>query len=33
VSLHVYGTDVHRIVNSVRRTYDLPIVASTTSKE
>jgi 3-mercaptopropionate dioxygenase len=27
VSLHVYGTDVSRIGSSVRRTYDLPIVA------
>lgn len=26
VSLHVYGTDIGRIGNSVRRTYDLPIV-------
>ncbi|WP_204071717.1 cysteine dioxygenase family protein [Planotetraspora phitsanulokensis] len=26
VSLHVYGTDLARIGNSVRRTYDLPIV-------
>jgi predicted metal-dependent enzyme (double-stranded beta helix superfamily) len=26
VSLHVYGTDLGRIANSVRRTYDLPIV-------
>ena len=26
VSLHVYGTDLGRIGNSVRRTYDLPII-------
>ncbi len=26
VSLHVYGTDIGRIGNSVRHTYDLPIV-------
>ena len=26
LSLHVYGTDIGRIGNSVRRTYDLPIV-------
>ncbi|GAA1307528.1 hypothetical protein Psi02_45940 [Planotetraspora silvatica] len=26
VSLHVYGTDIRRMGNSVRRTYDLPIV-------
>jgi len=29
LSLHVYGTDVSRIGSSVRRTYDLPIIAST----
>lgn len=26
LSLHVYGTDIGRMGNSVRRTYDLPIV-------
>ena len=26
LSLHVYGTDIGRIGNSVRRTYGLPIV-------
>ncbi|WP_405060156.1 cysteine dioxygenase family protein [Kribbella sp. NBC_01505] len=26
ISLHIYGTDICRIGNSVRRTYDLPIV-------
>jgi predicted metal-dependent enzyme (double-stranded beta helix superfamily) len=32
VSLHVSGTDARRIGNSVRRTYDLPIVVGTTSE-
>jgi 3-mercaptopropionate dioxygenase len=27
ISLHVYGTDVRRVGSSVRRVYDLPVVA------
>jgi 3-mercaptopropionate dioxygenase len=27
ISLHIYGTDVSRLGTSVRRTYDLPVVA------
>ena len=27
ISLHVYGTDLNRLGSSVRRTYDLPVVA------
>jgi 3-mercaptopropionate dioxygenase len=27
ISLHVYGADIERLGNSVRRTYDLPMVA------
>jgi len=26
ISLHIYGTDISRLGNSVRRTYDLPVV-------
>jgi 3-mercaptopropionate dioxygenase len=29
VSLHVYGADITRLGSSVRRTYDLPVVART----
>lgn len=25
ISLHIYGTDINRIGNSIRRTYDLPV--------
>jgi predicted metal-dependent enzyme (double-stranded beta helix superfamily) len=28
ISLHVYGTDVSRIGSSVRRVYDLPVIAA-----
>jgi predicted metal-dependent enzyme (double-stranded beta helix superfamily) len=28
ISIHVYGTDVSRIGSSVRRSYDLPVVAA-----
>ena len=28
ISIHVYGTDVSRIGSSVRRTYDLPVLAT-----
>jgi 3-mercaptopropionate dioxygenase len=28
ISLHVYGADIERLGNSVRRTYDLPIAAA-----
>jgi 3-mercaptopropionate dioxygenase len=27
ISLHIYGTDVNRVGSSVRRAYDLPVVA------
>jgi len=27
ISLHIYGTDIGRLGSSVRRTYDLPVVA------
>jgi len=30
ISLHVYGTDLSRLGSSVRRTYDLPVVAGMT---
>jgi 3-mercaptopropionate dioxygenase len=29
ISVHVYGTDISRLGSSVRRTYDLPVVAGT----
>jgi 3-mercaptopropionate dioxygenase len=29
ISLHVYGADIRRLGSSVRRTYDLPVVATT----
>jgi len=29
VSLHIYGTDISRLGSSVRRIYDLPVVAPT----
>lgn len=29
ISLHVYGADITRLGSSVRRTYDLPVLAST----
>jgi 3-mercaptopropionate dioxygenase len=29
ISLHIYGTDISRLGTSVRRTYDLPVVAAT----
>jgi 3-mercaptopropionate dioxygenase len=29
ISLHIYGTDVSRLGSSVRRVYDLPVVAGT----
>ena len=29
VSLHVYGADITRLGSSVRRTYDLPVLAPT----
>jgi 3-mercaptopropionate dioxygenase len=29
ISLHVYGTDISRLGSSVRRIYDLPVVAGT----
>jgi predicted metal-dependent enzyme (double-stranded beta helix superfamily) len=28
ISLHVYGADIARLGSSVRRTYDLPVLAS-----
>jgi hypothetical protein len=28
ISLHVYGTDISRMGSSVRRIYDLPVVAA-----
>jgi len=31
ISLHVYGTDISRLGSSVRRTYDLPVVAGISS--
>ena len=30
VSLHIYGTDISRLNSSVRRIYDLPVLAATT---
>jgi len=27
ISLHIYGTDISRLDSSVRRIYDLPVVA------
>jgi predicted metal-dependent enzyme (double-stranded beta helix superfamily) len=27
ISLHIYGTDISRLGSSVRRIYDLPVVA------
>jgi predicted metal-dependent enzyme (double-stranded beta helix superfamily) len=27
ISLHVYGADITRLGSSVRRTYDLPVLA------
>jgi 3-mercaptopropionate dioxygenase len=27
ISLHIYGTDLSRLGGSIRRTYDLPVVA------
>ena len=29
ISLHIYGTDVSKVRSSVRRVYDLPVVAGT----
>jgi len=29
ISLHVYGADITRLGSSIRRTYDLPVVAAT----
>jgi len=29
--VHVYGTDIGRLGSSVRRTYDLPVVAGLTA--
>jgi len=31
ISLHIYGTDIGRLGSSVRRTYDLPVVAGLTA--
>ena len=28
ISIHIYGTDVSRIGSSVRRSYDLPVLAA-----
>ena len=30
ISLHIYGTDISRLESSVRRIYDLPVLAGTT---
>jgi predicted metal-dependent enzyme (double-stranded beta helix superfamily) len=31
ISLHIYGTDIGRLGSSVRRSYDLPVVAGLTA--
>jgi predicted metal-dependent enzyme (double-stranded beta helix superfamily) len=31
ISLHIYGTDIGRLGSSVRRNYDLPVVAGLTA--
>jgi predicted metal-dependent enzyme (double-stranded beta helix superfamily) len=31
ISLHIYGTDISRMGSSVRRVYDLPVIAGTPS--